>query len=491
MTERTAQAVPRRWPPLLILCAAQLVVVLNFQIASVALPLIGKGLGFSQSSLQWVVSANALAYGGSLLLAGRLADLFGHRRIFMIGLGIFATASLACGLAPGREILLLARVGQGFGAALFTPATLALLADTFSEGPERNRALGTWGAAGPIGGIVGLLVGGGLATALGWRWIFFLIVPIATATVIFTPSVFGKEEEDRAYVRPDWAGALTGTGGIVALVYGLNGVTATGNRTLLAAVPIAVGVLLLALFVGIERRSSGPLVPPTIFHNRERLVANAVSFLHGASTNTPIFFFTLYMQQIRGHSPLTTGLAFLPCNLVLIIAALVATRMVDRLGYRRTMAVGMGTVVVGLILLARLTPEGTYLATLLPGLILWGAGLGFAQIAAVGAGTAGATGTERGLAAGLINTGAQLGTAVGLSILVTVATIRTNLLAAGSQPTADMLTVGYRWAFIAASLLATLGLLVSLVVKRNDLTERVEERAQDRAPRSGEAVARR
>lgn len=182
---------PRHWPALLLLCAAQLVVVLNFQIANVALPLIGAGLGFSQGALQWVVSANALAYGGCLLLAGRLADLFGHRRIFMVGLGLFALGSLACGLAPGQGILLVARAGQGLGAALFTPATLALLADTFPEGPARNRALGIWGTAGPIGGIVGLLGGGSLAAVLGWRWIFFLIVPIAAATLVCTPFAIG------------------------------------------------------------------------------------------------------------------------------------------------------------------------------------------------------------------------------------------------------------------------------------------------------------
>jgi EmrB/QacA subfamily drug resistance transporter len=461
-------ATPRRWPALLLLCAAQLIVVLNFQIANVALPLIGAGLGFSQGALQWVVSANALAYGGCLLLAGRLADLYGHRRIFMFGLGLFALGSLACGLAPGQGVLLAARAGQGIGAALFTPATLALLADTFPEGPERNRALGIWGTAGPIGGILGLLGGGSLAAAFGWRWIFFLIVPIAVATLLAAPFAVPGDGEHHTAERPDWVGALTGTGGIVALVYGLTSVTTEGNRLIRTALPLLVGGLLLLLFVAVERRVTDPLLPRTVFRSRERIVANLVSFLHGASTNTPIFFFTLYLQQVRGQSPLETGVAFLPCNLALIVAALGAKPVIDRLGQRRAMAGGMGVVVVGLLLLARITPEGSYLTILLPGLVLWGAGLGLAQIAAVGAGTAGTTGAERGVAAGLINTGAQVGTAVGLSIMVTSATMRTNILAAGAQPSTLMLISGYRWAFVVGSLIAALGAIIALSAQRND-----------------------
>ena len=457
---------PQQWAALALLCAAQFLTVLNFQVATVALPGIGRGLAFSQQGLQWVVSAHALAFGGSLLLAGRLADIAGHRRLFMVGLGTFAGATLTCGLAPSGAVLLATRVVQGLGTALFTPAALALLGDTFSEGTARGRALGIWSAAGPLGGITGLLGGGILAGALGWRWVFFISVPVAALTFACTPLALKGRRDRPTGERLDWAGALVGTAGIVALVYGLNGATTATHDPLRMALPLAGGVGLLALFVAIERHLAAPLVPLALFGRRALLGPNLVGFFHAAVTNTPFFFFVLYMQQVRGYSPFITGLAFLPTNLALVAGAALGGRGADRFGGRRTMIGGMVLEVASLLLLARIAVAGSYWATLLPGLLCEGLGLGIVQVAAVGAVTTGASARERGLAAGLFNTAAQIGTAVGFSLLVTIATARTDSLAGGIAPTADMLTTGYRWAFLGGSVLALIGLLVAIFVVR-------------------------
>ena len=476
---RTAQpgssGAGQQWAALALLCAAQFLTVLNFQVATVALPSIGRGLAFSQQGLQWVVSAHALAFGGALLLAGRLADIAGHRRLFMVGVGAFAGATLACGLAPNAPALLAARVVQGLGTALFTPAALALLGDTFPEGTARNRALGIWSAAGPFGGIAGLLGGGALAGALGWRWVFFISVLVAALTLACAPLALRGRCERRAGERLDWAGAVLGTAAIIAIVYGLNGATTVASTPLRVILPLVGGFALLALFVAVERRIAAPLVPLSLFRRRALLGPNLVGFLHAAVTNTPFFFFTLYMQQIRGHSPFITGLAFLPTNLALVAGAALGGRGADRFGARRTMIGGMVLEVASLLLLARIAVAGSYWATLLPGLICEGLGLGIVQVAAVGAVTTGAAERERGLAAGLFNTAAQIGTAVGLSILVTIATARTGTLTDGAAPTADGLVAGYRWAFLGGGVLALIGLLVAVFVVREGVPGQMEE----------------
>lgn len=452
------------WTALALLCAAQFVGVLNFQVGSIALPAIGRGLALSPGGLQWVVSANALAYGGALLLGGRLADLYGHRRLFMVGLALFGAASLACALAPWATILIAARSAQGLGTALSIPAAMALLADTYPEGKGRNRALGIWGASGPLGGITGLLLGGVLADTLGWRWIFVPSATVATLVVLLAPRLLAAHRERAATARLDVAGALTGMAGVVALVYGLSGVARAGPSVVAVLLPLAVAAGLLALFVCVEGRASSPLVPFGFLRDRQRTGAYLVAFLHSASTNTPAFFFTLYMQEISGHTLLITGLAFLPCNLAIIVGSALGTRLADRGGFRLPMIAGMGIAATGVALLARMAVGGAYPATLLPGLLLWGFGLGVAQVGVVGASTAGTTAHDRGLAAGLLNTAAQLGTAVGLALLVSVATVRTAALG-GVE--ADAATVaGFRWAFLTGGGLAALGLLLALLLAR-------------------------
>lgn len=459
----------RRWPALALLCAAQFVGVMNFQIVAIALPMIGQGLGFSSTGLQWVISANALAYGGFVLLSGRAADLFGHRRLFRVGLALYAVASLACGLALSPPLMIAARTAQGLGTALFTPAALALLTDTFPDGPERNRALGLWGGAGPLGGIVSVLVGGFLATHLGWPWVFFLSIPIAVVAFGLAPALLPEHRSRQGPGSLDLAGAITGTAGIGLFVYGLTRVTGDRFSSLVSAVPIALALGLLATFVLIEARSADPILPLRIFRRRLLTGANIVAVLHGAATNTPIFFFALYMQQVRDASPLATGLAFLPCNLAVVAGAALGARLASRAGYWWTMAAGMGIVAVALPVLARMSIDGGYAGTLLPGLILWGSGLGVAQIGIIGAATTGVEATARGLAAGLLNTSAQIGTALGLACLVAVATARTEFLSEDAAIGTAALVDGYRWAFYAGASLATLGVLVAFVIGRGDL----------------------
>jgi len=479
-TSRSPEATAAPWPALALLGAAQFLTVLNFQVATVALPSIGSSLGLAPQALQWVVSAHALAFGGCLLLAGRLADIAGHRRLFQLGLGLFVGATLACGLAPTAAILLAARVAQGVATALFTPAALALLSDTFPAGRARHRALALWSAAGPLGGITGLLIGGLLAGSLGWRWVFLISVPIATLALAGTPFSLRERRDQPTGDRLDWASALVGTAGIVALVYGLDGVTTATHDPLRVAWPLASAAGLFALFVAIERRLVAPLVPLALLGRRALLGPNLVGFLHAAVTNTPFFFFTLYMQQIRGYSAFITGLAFLPCNLALVAGAAVGRHGADHFGTRRTMIGGMGLQIVALLLLARIAITGSYWATLLPGLLLEGLGLGMVQVAAVAAVTAAAAERERGLAAGLFNTATQLGTAVGLTLLVTVAAIRTGGPLDGAVPTAEALVAGYRWAFLAGSVLAVLGVLVAICVVRES------EQGQHQPPEVGE-----
>lgn len=452
----------RRWPALALLCAAQFLVVMNLQIVAIALPVIERGLGFSPAGLQWVVSANVLAFGGFLLLAGRAADLFGHRRLFRGGLALFAVASFGCGLAQTPPMLIAARTAQGLGIALFMPAALALLTDTFAEGPARNWALGIWGAAGPLGGILGSF----LASTLGWPWVFFLGLPIALLAFGLAPELLPEHRSRQGSGRLDIAGAITGTAGIVLFVYGLTRVTAEGVTRLVAAAPIVLALGLLVAFVLIEARSADPILPPRIFRQRLLTGANIVAVLHGASTNTPIVFFAVYMQQVRRASPLETGLAFLPCNIAVVAGAALGSRLASRIAYPRTMAAGMGIVVVALPLLARMTVDGGYAGRLLPGLLLWGLGVGVAQVGIIGAATAGVAASTRGRAAGLLNTSTQIGTAIGLALLVAVATTRTSFLAGGGPISALALVDGFRWAFYAGTVLAGLGVLAAVMIGR-------------------------
>ena len=454
----------RAWAILALLCTAQFIYVLNLQIVSIALPALQRGLGFSQENLQWVLSAYALTFGSFLLLAGRAADLFGHRRLFMIGMALFAVASLGCGLAPSQGVLIGTRVVQGLGMAIVTPAALALLTDTFAEGAQRNWAFGIWGAAGALGGIIGILLGGVLTMSLGWPWIFFLCVPLALLAFILAPQVLLEHHKQTSKTHLDIAGAVSATVGLFLLVYALTQAEHTGFASLQAGGLLIIALGFLATFGLIEGRISHPLVPLRIFHQRTLTGANLVTFVLTAVANTPIFFFVLYMQQVRGYSPLLTGLAFLPTNLTMIVGSVLGTQLTNWIGQKRTMLVGLCTLIVALLFLAHISVSSSYLTILLPGLIFLGFGLAVTQTATTVAGTHQVKAEERGLASGLLNTSVQIGTAVGLVILVTVANARTSILSHGVHRLAEALVDGFRWAFYAGAGLAGIGLLIALVV---------------------------
>ncbi|MDQ3693193.1 MAG: MFS transporter [Chloroflexota bacterium] len=450
------------WPVLAVLCASQLVVVLNLQIVAVALPRIGEGLGVPPADLQWVISGYALAFGGFLLLGGRAADLFGHRRLFMVGLGVYALASLACGLAANPVTLIGARAFQGIGAALFVPATIALIADAFPAGAARDRALAVWAAAGPVGGILSVAIGGAVADVLGWRTVFLISVPVAVIPLALAPAVLAGHGRREAG-RMDVSGAVAGTAAIVALVYALDHAARGGltSGPVLAAVPI--GIALLALFVAIERRAPSPLVPAALLRRGGVLSGSIVAFLHGASTNTPIVFFALYLQQVQGASLFATGIAFLPVNLALIAATILGPRILARMGFGLTMVAGMVAIVAGLLIQSLLSSAGAYATTLLPGLMIQGFGLGLALLGIVGAVTGGAAPAERGIAAGLMNTSAQIGTAIGLALLTAVFASR----ATAGTAEVSAVVAGVQWAFRAAAGLAMVGVIAAFLVVRS------------------------
>ena len=445
------------------LSLAQFVVVLNFQGASIALPEIQRVFGMSPSTAQWLISANALAFGGLLLVSGRAADLFGHRRLFALGLALFATTSLAVGLAPTASWLIVARAGQGIGTALFVPASLALLAGTFPEGPARHRALAMWGAAGPLGGVAAVLISGALVGVLGWSAIFVLSVPLALLSLGMTPGSFSSKTERGTGQLYPW-GAVAGTVGIALLIYGLSEASRAGLTSASAAIALVVGIIVLAAFVASQRRTDAPLVPSALIGHGRILGAIAVAFLQGAATNTSLVFFALYMQQVRGASLLETGLGFVPANLAVIVGSTLGGRVVSRWGRATAMSTGMVGAVAGLLALTTISIDGTYAQTLLPGLALMGFGHGLAQVGIVAAAAAAADPAEQGIAAALVTTSAQLGTAVGLALLVAVAS------RVGSDSGPEHLVAGFQAAFLGGAGLALLGLMAALLSTRYRLS---------------------
>ena len=439
---------------LLALCAAQFIVVLSFQGAAITLPLMQGAFGASPVVGQWLVSANALAFGGLLLLTGRAGDVIGHRLLFMSGLAMFAASSCVAGFAPSIGWLIVARVAQGMGLAMYVPACLALLVASYREGPPRHRAMAAWGMSGPLGGIAALLCSGFMIEVFTWRSLYLLmavaaVFPVALSRFVFPP------DPPRGAATLDPGNALLGTAGIGALLFGLGEAAQSGltPRVLGSAL---LGGLLLLTFVFRERRGAAPLVPPGMWGEPGLRAAVATGFMNGAATNTPIVFYVLYLQG-QGMTPLQTSLGFIPCNIAIIIASVLVPRLVARRGLVGAMAWGMAVVVAGLLVFTTLPLGGTYVRTFLPGLLLVGFGLGWAQVGIVGTAAESVSAAEQGVAAGLVNTGAQLGTAVGLALLIALAT--TFGSGAGT-------VVGASVAFLGAAGFALLGLLAALVACR-------------------------
>ncbi len=460
----------RHWFALLLLGAAQFMVVLDFSIVNVALPTMQRELGFSQQNLQWIVSAYSLTFGGFLLLGGRAADLLGRRRVFMAGLGLFTFASLVGGLAQFQWVLISARAFQGLGAAIVSPAALSILTTTFREGSERNRALSIWGAVAAGGFAAGVLLGGVLTAELSWRWVMFVNVPIGIAAVASSPRFLSESREQTATSQIDLAGAVTVTAGLVLLVYTLVQAPVTGWVAASTVLSFVGAIALLTLFVWIEAQSRSPLVPLRIFRSSTLTAANLVGALLSAAVASMVFILTLYMQQILGYSALLTGLAFLPHALAAMIAAPLASRLVTRLGVKSTLVIGMALSMVGLLLLTQISVQDNYFRNLLPGTVLVGLGIVTGIVSVTIAATSGVGDSEQGLASGLLNTSQEIGAALGLAILVAISTARTAVIVANTGSSAIALqtatTGGFQAALAVGAGFAAVGIVVAVYMIR-------------------------
>jgi EmrB/QacA subfamily drug resistance transporter len=447
---------------LVLCCVGQFMVILDVSVVNVALPSIRSDLGFSGTSLQWVVNAYTLTFAGFLLLGGRACDLLIRRYVYDAGLALFALASLVGGFAQNETTLILARGIQGLGGAVVAPATLSIITSTFTEGSERNRALGAWGAMGAAGGAVGVLLGGVLTEALSWRWILFINVPIGAFTAIAaTRFVPAERPESPARRHFDLAGAVTGTAGLIALVYAIVKTEAYGWGSARTLTTMAIAAALLAVFVTIEARlAAAPLMPLRVFRSRELSIANVIVLLLGSSAFSMWYFLSLYLQEVLGFSPIETGLAFLPATAALAASAQLAGKLIARTGPRRFLIAGMGLICAGLLLLGRAAVDGSYAADVLAPFVLAGAGIGMTFVSVTIAGMAGARAAEVGLASGLINTSRQIGGSLGLAILATLATDRTSSLA-GHTSLHVALTSGFHRAFVLGGIFAGIGALAS------------------------------
>src|SRR5580704_2860076 len=420
------------WLLLAVVCVGQFMVVLDLSIVNVALPAMQRDLHFSASQLQWVVNAYALTFGGFLLLGGRAADLFGRRRIFILGLAMFCLASLICALAPNEGLLIAARALQGVGAAVLSPATLTILTTTFREPAERSRALGIWSAMAAVGGASGALFGGILTDLLSWRWIFYINVPIGLATIVAARAALVDTKAEGHRPTLDVLGALTVTGGLVAFVYAIAGTDTHPWGSSDTLVPLAVAVVLLLAFGLIEARvARTPLVPFRLFRSRGVTGANLAMLLVGGAIFAMWLFLSLYMQDVLHFSPLITGVGFLPQTAAIAIGAQVAARLVPRFGPRPPLLVGVSLAVVGLAWLSRITPTGTYAGDVLGGSVLATLGMGLSFTPLAFAATAGVAREEAGLASGLLNTSRQVGGSIALAALATLAAARTAAVLRG------------------------------------------------------------
>ncbi len=455
----------RRWIALLLLCMVQFMVVLDIAIVNVALPSIKIDLGFSQGNLQWVISAYSLVFGGFLLLGGRLADLLGRRRVFMVGLVIFSIGSLLCGLAWSEGSLIAARALQGLGAATISPAALSILTTMFREGRERNIALGAWGAVGGVGAAAGVLLGGVLVDLLSWPWIFYVNVPVGIVSLVAAPILLSESRDDRESSF-DVLGAVLVTSGLSILVLGITKGNDWGWSSGRTIGVFVVAAVLLAGFVAQERRADHPLMPFSIFRLQTLTAANIVMFIMGTALFSMFLMLTLYMQQVLLFSPLKTGIGYLAVAGTAIIWANVAAAAVTRVGVKPTLVVGMSVMTLGLVLFTQVSADGSYWKNLFPGFLVIGFGMPLAFVSLTIAALAGTQAQEAGLASGLINTSQQIGGAVGIAILSTIAAATTNDAVASGSALPAALTDGFRNAFWAGAAITLVGVVVSLVLVR-------------------------
>jgi EmrB/QacA subfamily drug resistance transporter len=458
---------PRRWQALALVCVAFFMTVLDVSIVNVALPSIGRSLHFSQTGLQWVITAYAITFGGFLLLGGRTADILGRKRIFLVGLVIFSAASLVCGLASSTGVLIAARAVQGFGAAVVSPSTLSIITTTFEEGPERNKALGIWGAMGGSGAAAGVLFGGILTKYLGWEWIFFVNVPVGALVLALTPRIVRESRAPGERHGFDVIGASSVTAGLALLVYAISKapVDGWGDST---TIGLLIGAaVLIAFFLVWETRVEKPLMPLSIFKIRTLAGANVVGLLLGASIFADFFLLTLYVQNVLHFSALKTGITFLATAGTTVVVAALSQWLTTKIGPRIVMAVGLALNTGGLIWYTQIPVHGSYARDLLGGYLLFGFGLALAFIPVSIAALAGVGPRDAGLASGLLNTSQQVGGAIGVAIASTVAISHATHLLHTGHSQAAALTSGYALAFWVVAGISAAGIVAALALVRD------------------------
>ena len=444
-----------RWLALLVVCLGDLMIVLDVTIVGVALPSIREDLGFSETSLAWVVNAYLLTFGGFLLLGGRLGDLFGHRRLFVIGISVFTAASLACGLASSQAALVTARAVQGFGGAIVSAVALSLIVTLFTEPGERAKAMGVFGFVAAGGGSIGVLLGGILTDSLAWNWIFLVNVPIGIAVVALSFFVLPGGALAKVRGRLDVGGAIVVTASLMVAVYAIVNGNAVGWTSARTVGLLALAGGLLALFVYLESRVEAPLMPLGLFRLRNLVVSNVVGILWAAAMFAWFFLSALYLQLVLGYRPLEVGLAFLPGNLIMAVFSLgLSAKLVLRFGIRIPLAVGLGLAAVGLLLFARAPVDGSFVVDVLPSMLLLGLGAGMAFNPVLLAAMGDVPQEEAGLASGVVNTAFMMGGALGLAVLASLSASRTESLSASGSGELAALAGGYHAAFLVGAIFA-------------------------------------
>jgi EmrB/QacA subfamily drug resistance transporter len=462
----TPQPDPRRWTALVVLCVGMLMIVLDATVVNVALPSIQSDLGFSQSSLAWVVNAYLIAFGGLLLLAGRFGDLIGRKSVFMAGLAVFVAASLACGVAESQEVLVGARFIQGIGGAMTSAVILGMIVTMFPEPREQAKAIGVYSFVASAGGSVGLLAGGVLTESINWHWIFFINLPIGVVTAVLAARLLDRDQGIGFAGGADVPGALLITSSLMLLVYTIVEPAAkdgwgAGNTLGLGAGAIA----LLGAFIWREATAANPLIPLRIFRSRNVSGANGIQALVVAGMFGMFFLGSLYLQRVLGYSPLEIGFAFLPTTIIMGSLSLrYSEALIMRFGARATLRPGLVLIGIGLLLFARAPVDGSYVVDVLPVMVLLGVGIGVSFPSLMTLSMSGATPSDAGLASGLVNTTVQVGAALGLAVLATLSATRSDDLVASGESTAAALTGGYHFAFVIGAALVGVALAIALTV---------------------------
>jgi EmrB/QacA subfamily drug resistance transporter len=476
-----------RWLALIVLCLGDLMIVLDGTIVNVALPTIRDDLGFSQESLAWVVNAYLLTFGGFLLLGGRLGDLFGHRRVFLIGISLFTLASLACGLSTSQETLVASRAVQGLGGAIVSAVALSLIMTLFTEPAERAKAMGIFGFVLSGGGTIGVLLGGVLTDALNWHWIFLVNIPVGIGvfalTLVLLPALPGH-----ATGRVDIAGAVTVTGSLMLAVYAIVNGNDAGWTSFQTLGLLTSAAALLALFLVIELRVPSPLMPLSLYRIRNVSTANVVGVLMAAGLFAYFFLSALYLQEILGYSPMEVGLAYLPSTVLWGASSLLLSdRLVMRFGIKPPLIAGLGLMAIGLVLFARTPVDGNFLVDVVPATVAVGLGAGIGFNPLLLAAMSGVAPTESGLASGIVNTAFMMGGALGLAVLASLAASRTDSLAADGVGALEALNGGYHLAFLLGAVFVVASAVVAGALLRSDVSAGAHEGEAVGAPVTAEA----